>query len=185
VEPPIVVLDACVIYPMPLCDTLLRIAENGFYRLRFSQKILDEVTRNLIAKKGKSFQFAERFETQVKACFPKALVNVPEWKVQQMTNHPKDRHVLATAVQVDAQLIITTNLKDFPPAALMPWGIEAQHPDDFLTNLWKTTDLQEELVQLLHEQSEQLSKPPVPLPALLEKLEKQVPYFISQVKQWC
>ena len=35
-----------------------------------------------------------------------------------MTNHPKDRHVLATAVRTGAQTIVTFNLKDFPEAAL-------------------------------------------------------------------
>lgn len=183
-EPPTVVLDACVIYPMPLCDTLLRVAENGFYRLCFSQKILDEVTRNLINKKGKSLKFAERFETQIKVCFPEALVNVPEWRVQQMTNHPKDRHVLATAVQSQAQLIITTNLKDFSQQALTPWGIQAQHPDTFLSYLWDDNDLKSELVQLLTEQSQQLSKPPISFDQLLQKLEKQVPNFVSRIKNW-
>jgi hypothetical protein len=29
-------------------------------------------------------------------------------------------------------MIVTANLKDFPPRALSPYGIEAVHPDDFL-----------------------------------------------------
>lgn len=181
IEPPIIVLDACVIYSMPLCDTLLRIAEDGFYRLRVSQEILDEVTRNLIKKKGKSIKFAERFETEIKACFPEALVNVPQWQIQQMKNHPKDRHVLATAVQSQAQLIITTNLKDFPDSTLLTWGIKAQHPDQFLSDIWESNDLKEEIIQLLIEQSRQLSNPPISFQQLLTKLEKQTPHFVSKV----
>jgi hypothetical protein len=49
-----------------------------------------------------------------------------------MTNHPKDRHVLAAAVACGAQTIVTFNLKDFPPDALAPWSVEAQSPDEFL-----------------------------------------------------
>ena len=46
-----VVLDACVLIPMPLADTLLRMAEAPrLYLPRWSQAIMDEVTRNLIAK---------------------------------------------------------------------------------------------------------------------------------------
>ena len=43
-----VVLDACVLYPLPLRDTLLRVAQQNLYAVRWSRRILDEVTRNLI-----------------------------------------------------------------------------------------------------------------------------------------
>lgn len=45
---------------------------------------------------------------------------------------PDDRHVLAAAIRVGAQLIITFNLKDFPTDTLTGFGIEAVHPDTFL-----------------------------------------------------
>ncbi|WP_222851452.1 PIN domain-containing protein [Phytoactinopolyspora mesophila] len=38
----VVVLDACVLVPISLADTLLRIAEVELYRPVWSQKILDE-----------------------------------------------------------------------------------------------------------------------------------------------
>jgi hypothetical protein len=47
-----VIVDSCVIFPMPLCDTLLRAAETELYIVHFSQEILDGATRNLV-KKGK------------------------------------------------------------------------------------------------------------------------------------
>jgi len=38
------VLDACVLAPMPLCDTLLRLAEDpAFYRPLWSEEMLREV----------------------------------------------------------------------------------------------------------------------------------------------
>jgi hypothetical protein len=43
---PVAVLDACVIFPHVLCDSLLRMAENDMYRVCFSEKILDEAIRN-------------------------------------------------------------------------------------------------------------------------------------------
>ena len=40
-----VVLDACVLIPMPLADTLLRMAEAPrLYLPQWSQRIMDEVT---------------------------------------------------------------------------------------------------------------------------------------------
>ena len=47
---------------------------------------------------------------------------------------PDDRHVLAAAIKGRADLIVTANLKDFPADILGRWGIEAQHPDEFLVH---------------------------------------------------
>ena len=48
---------------------------------------------------------------------------------------PDDRHVLVAAVRTGAGAIVTYNLKDFPEEKLSPYGIEAQHPDEFITHL--------------------------------------------------
>ncbi|WP_206069184.1 PIN domain-containing protein [Kocuria sp. KD4] len=47
-----------------------------------------------------------------------ALVENYESLVPAMTNDPKDRHVLAAAVRSRAELIVTSNQKDFPTTAL-------------------------------------------------------------------
>lgn len=93
-----VVLDSCVIFPMPLCDTLLRAAEAELYCVYFSQEILDGATRNLINKNRMTEQKAARFQQMIKNTFPEAMVEVPEEIVAAMTNHPGDRHVLAAAI---------------------------------------------------------------------------------------
>jgi hypothetical protein len=48
--PFIVVVDANVLFPPSLRDTLLRAAAAGFYQLRWSAQILDEMERNLVSK---------------------------------------------------------------------------------------------------------------------------------------
>jgi hypothetical protein len=48
---------------------------------------------------------------------------------------PGDRHVLAAAIHGRADVIVTYTLKHFPPENLSPYGIEAQHPDEFLPHL--------------------------------------------------
>ena len=59
---------------MPLCDTLLRVAEEGLYRLHFSQEILSETTRNLVQKDKMTEEKAVRYQEQVKNCFPESMV---------------------------------------------------------------------------------------------------------------
>ena len=48
---------------------------------------------------------------------------------------PDDRHVLAAAICALADVIVTINLRDFPSETLSAFGIEAQHPDEFILHL--------------------------------------------------
>ncbi len=50
---------------------------------------------------------------------------------------PDDRHVLAAAIAGKASLIVTSNLKHFPAAALKTHGVTALSPDDFLAQLYR------------------------------------------------
>jgi hypothetical protein len=46
-----VVYDACVLYPAPLRDLLLRVAMTGIVRARWSETILDECFRSIAAQR--------------------------------------------------------------------------------------------------------------------------------------
>ena len=48
---------------------------------------------------------------------------------------PDDRHVLAAAIAARAQRIVTFNGSDFPEETLARYGVRAQHPDDFASEL--------------------------------------------------
>ncbi len=47
---------------------------------------------------------------------------------------PNDWHVLAAAIRGCADVIVTRNVRDFPADVLSPFGIEAQHPDEFVVH---------------------------------------------------
>lgn len=130
--PPIVVLDACVLVSAALRDTLLRAAQAEFCDPRWSELILEEVRRTLVNKQFTVEQRAQRLLATLRAVFPHAMVAGFEHRIDAMTNHQKDRHVLAAAVEVRAERIITKNLRDFPLRALAPHGVVAQAPDDLL-----------------------------------------------------
>lgn len=127
-----VVLDACVLIPMPTADLLLRLATAKQFRPLWSNKILDEVERNLVKKLNiKPSQARSRVDA-MRNFFPDALVEHYEGLIPAMTNDPKDRHVLAAAVRAGAELIVTSNTKDFPATTLNPYDIGVRSPDDFL-----------------------------------------------------
>ena len=46
----------------------------------------------------------------------------------------KDCHVLAAAIKINADIIVTNNIKDFPNEYLSSFGIMAKTADDFLTD---------------------------------------------------
>lgn len=131
------VLDACVLIPAAVCDTLLRAAQHDLYRPYWSAMILAEVERNLlqsglIADPAKARQRVQA----MRRAFERAMVTGFEALIPSMPNHPKDRHVLAAAVIARAQVVITYNLRDFRTAGTPQEHITAQHPDAFLTDLF-------------------------------------------------
>ncbi len=48
---------------------------------------------------------------------------------------PNDRHILAAAIRGKADILVTANLRDFPAATLRSFGMEPQHPDEFILRL--------------------------------------------------
>ena len=173
-----VVLDACVLYPMPLCDTLLRLAAAGLYQVYWSAEILAEASRNLVEHGRASQEGAARREAGMREAFPEAMVLDYEPLIPGMSNHEKDRHVAAAAVKAGAQVIVTANLRDF---ARLPVGIEASHPDAFLCDL---LDLDHRAVlDTLRQQVAVLRRPPQTLDDLLRKLgDRGVPQFVAAVR---
>jgi len=63
-----VLLDANVLYPFTLRDTLLRAASEGFHQIYWSAEILDEAVRNLIASGTVTFEQGARLR-----------VTMPRW----------------------------------------------------------------------------------------------------------
>ncbi|NDJ22107.1 PIN domain-containing protein [Nostoc sp. B(2019)] len=165
-----VLLDACVLFPMYLRDTLLSTAEAGLYVPYWSQEILDEAMGNLVLKGKISTEKAIDLEETIKAAFPEAMVKVPVGLKEVMTNNPKDRHVLAAAVVARVDILVTDNLTDFDTKALTPWNIKAQSPDDFLSNLFD--DYPEEMVQIVRKQSQKYRRRALTLAELLSFLSK-------------
>jgi len=176
------VLDASVLYPLPLRDTLLRMAEAELYDLRWSAQILDEVSRNLVTDRRATEAQAQRLIDLMTEAFDGAAVPRPaiDKLEPSMTNHPKDRHVLAAAVAGDAQAVVTLNLKDFPSEACEAFNVEALHPDEFLLDLYGLAPAT--VHAALTRQAATLRRPPMTLNDLLDRLAVTAPAFADAVR---
>lgn len=180
----IAVLDASVLYGFPLRDTLLRAAEVGLYRPVWTDAIWDEVLRNLKTRDRNPLteDDASYLLLQIEKHFPEAVVTNYEGFMPALTNDPKDRHVLAAAIRAGAQVIVTSNLRHFPRAALAPYDVEAQSPDTFLSHLY---DLYPDImVDVIRDQAQALKKTPQTPQRILDALTKTraAPRFAASIR---
>ena len=179
------VYDACVLYPAPLRDLLMHLAMTDLFRAKWSDMIHDEWTGNLL--KNRSDLTAQQLATtraNMNAHVADALVTDFEELIPSLTlPDPDDRHVLAAAIRGQADIIVTKNLKHFPAAALTQYGIEAQHPDEFVVHL---VDLAPDIVcEAVQRHRQSLRRPPKTVDEYLATLEQQeLPRTVTALRQF-
>ena len=134
-NPFVVILDANVLFPFRVRDVLLTFAQEGLFRARFTNEIIDEWTRNLIRLKPHLEASVLAQEAALRFAFDDCFVTGHKPLIAGLTLPDKnDRHVLAAAIRCSAQIIVTENRKDFPAGVLGQYDIEALGADDMLTN---------------------------------------------------
>lgn len=132
--PFIVVYDAEALFPNAQRGLLIRMAIHDMVQAKWTDQILDE----MVWARARKHQDAtpeklSRLRTLMNDAIPDCLVTGYEPLIEGLKlPDPDDRHVLAAAIRAGAQVIVTTNLRDFPPADLEPWNVEAKSPDDFV-----------------------------------------------------
>jgi predicted nucleic acid-binding protein len=174
-------LDTCVLYPVYLCDTLLRLAEAEAYRPLWSADVFTELRRNLVERGVREERVDRRIGEMVRS-FPDAMVTGYEALTGDMTNDPKDRHVLAAAVRAHAEVIVTFNVTDFPEAALKPYDVAAIHPDEFLLDQLDLYPRQ--TIEVLEQQAASYRREPTTVGRLLPLLDRTgLPKFAAEVRR--
>ncbi len=168
----VALLDACVLYPAPIRDLLLNLADVGLYTPKWTDRIQQEWTRNLLLNRPvlTATQLEQTTQAMNKA-FPDANVVRYEALIDSLTlPDPDDCHVLAAAIRCQADIIITANLKDFPVAVLSLFDLEVQHPDEFAANL---IDLDpRSALAAFKQQVSCLRKPPMTAEQVLDNFKK-------------
>jgi predicted nucleic acid-binding protein len=180
-----VFLDTCVLYPAHLRDTMLRLAEADLIQPLWSADILAELRRNLCDRQKNDEPTAakvDRLISTLKGFFPDSMVDGYQPLVDRMENHPKDRHVLAAALQGNADVLLTFNLKDFEVRPIGDGFPELLHPDAFLLDV---LDLAPGVVvRLLDRQVAEHKRPPKHLQGLLDVLDRSgLPGFAAEVRR--
>ncbi|RQT42134.1 PIN domain-containing protein [Burkholderia cepacia] len=148
------------------------LALSGCFRARWSVDIHDEWKRNLLRNRADlTAAQLDRTASLMDRAIPDALVTGYEALIGGLTlPDANDRHVLAAAIRCNASVIVTFNQKDFPEEVLSIYGVEAQHPDVFVDNLF---DLEPAaVVAAARRQRETLKHPPMIVERYLEILQR-------------
>lgn len=94
-----------------------------------------------------------------------------KWIERLALPDPGDRHVAAAAIESGAESIVTFNVKHFPRPVLNIYGIEAEHPDVFVSRL--LTFNEAGVCAAVKRQRENLDNPPKSVEGYLDTLSKQ------------
>ena len=131
-------LDTSVLWPSLQRDFLLSLAVEGLYRPLWSTAILDELryheAQKLIGRGHDPFlaeKRSQRLVDQMKEAFDDAIVM--NWESLEGTfglPDIDDEHVVAAALVGGADVIVTSNLKDFPPQQI-PKPLKVISPAQF------------------------------------------------------
>ncbi len=127
-----------MLYPAPLRDLLLRLTLTDLYHARWTDRIHDEWIRSLLSRRSDlSRQRLQRTRKLMDQAVPDCLVTGYEELIESlMLPDLDDRHVLAAAIRAKTEVIVTYNVKDFPTEIVSKYGIDIQHPDEFVTHLF-------------------------------------------------
>lgn len=150
------------------------------YRPVWSDAILAELRRNLVAVAGMTPEAAAGRIARLTTSFPDAEVALPSSPPHAPGVDAKDRHVVAAAVAGKAGFIVTNNLRHFPAPALAPLGIEPCLPDEFLIRLVETSPVR--ILAALRRFSAALKAPPVGPAELLDHLSRHTPRFSEAMR---
>ena len=160
-------------YP-PRCAT----EEPRLYIPRWSEEIISEMVHTLESEVGLAPEKTAHLVSELKKHFGDAWVTGYAPLIGSMTNHSKDRHVVAAAVRCGAEMIVTYNKRHIPAAALEPWGLEVLRPSAFLRLQYDLNPAT--VVDKLHAQARNLGRS---LPQQLKVMRLAVPSFVDVIVQ--
>ncbi len=151
----------------------MHLALTDLFRAKWTDLIHDEWTRNVLADRPDLAPAKlERVRALMDSHISDCLVTGYKSLIPTLTlPDPNDRHVLAAAIRGKAGVIVTYNLSDFPRETLGHYGIEAQHPDEFILSLlnrdWN------KVLGAVRDQRLSLRDPPKTAEEMLETLAQQ------------
>ncbi len=176
-SPVVVLLDACTLVVSSLRDVLLRCSAAGFYQVRWSPTILDEVRGTLSDRISIADNRIDHLCAALERAFPDAKVECSEQVPPDLVVDADDLHVVQAAVADDVNVIVTANVRHFREDKLHDAGILLRTPDRFLVELF--SHFPDEIAQVVVNRASDLGDT---VPETLEFLRQHVPGFVRSLE---
>lgn len=165
-----VLLDACVLFPTVLRETLVGAAEAGGFTPLWSPRILEEWARATRRLPDGAETIARAEIALLCDRWPSAqLVPDPGLIETLSLPDPGDRHVLAAAITGAADALLTANIRDFPTRTLARHRILRRDPDGLLVELAHAGVAVATVASKVQARAEAASQRPQPLRPLLKR----------------
>ena len=166
------VLDACVLYSAFLRDLFMRLTVLYAFQPIWTEDIHREWMSNvLLNRPDLRAEQLEKTRTLMNRYGRDCLAQDYQKLIGSIVLPDlDDRHVVAAAITAKAPIIVTYNLSDFPESALASYGIQAQHPDVFLSALFRTNPSL--FILAMQDLLVALQNPPVTIENRLELMRK-------------
>lgn len=117
-------------------DLLLRLAQSGIYRGRWTSKTLEDLERKLAAEMPQLSGRLGPLLDAMRNVVPDCMVTNYEGLIGAMGPLDLRRcHDVAAAIRCGAQVIVTRDAGEYPEPLIGKYGIEAQSADEFLLHL--------------------------------------------------
>jgi hypothetical protein len=116
----------------------------------------------------------------MQAALQDAMVEDYEHLVPALGELGADAHVAAAAIRAHADVIVTSNVRDYPEHVLERYGLSAQPPDDFLVQHWWLDAVA--VAGILLEQARGTTRPPLAPDDILTRLIFVAPAFVKLVR---
>jgi predicted nucleic acid-binding protein len=165
--------DANVLYPAELRNLLMHLALTDLFRAKWSAQVHQEWMNNLLANRSdiKREQLERTRELMDRHAIDALVTGYEDLIPGLQLPDENDRHVLAAAIRGRADVIVTMNLKDFPNEVIGAYGVEAQHPDEFVMHLFDLAP--GKVLMAAREHRISLKNPPKTEAEYLDVLERQ------------
>jgi predicted nucleic acid-binding protein len=171
-----VLADASVLYPNAQRNILFRLADSGFFEVRWSSAIIAEFRRNILTEQPElQSRNLERSIELMRDMFPQADVLDYEAELARVPDHVRDPHVLAAAIAARVDAVVTADRRRITPEPFSSAGIAVLSLDMLLC---QCLDEDSRLVeQLLIEEGAQKG---ISLIEVLSAVSSQAPDFVER-----
>ena len=168
---PLAILDSDVLFGVISMDVLMSLGVAAIYEPHWSEEILFAAIAFFGTPSATWRRIYAQFSNVITLPFsgvhfsPAFMFSFQAASTHSMPNDPGDRHVLAAAVAVGAQYIVTNNVRHFLPEHCEPFGISAIRADAFVAFLVRLDA--EGVRDALVEMALRKRRPSMPIPAAI------------------